>query len=283
MSSPRDDGPGPKGREHWPSYATREHPPLNRRLIRAIEQLTGRPWLGKRYERALESGDPGGFFGRILEELEIDIALPPGHIERVPREGAVLMVANHPFGLVDGLALCDLAHRTRGRFKILLHMGLLSDPRLEPYMLPVDMTGDSEAMKINRRSVAQATIELRQGGTVLIFPAGGIATRVGLRGPAEDLRWHPMVGRLFRGLGPTVVPVHFAGQNSDVFHTVSVFSMTLRASVLLSEMRRMRRKTVDMKVGHPLEWNPEAYADLDDEHITGVLREAVLDAGRDES
>ena len=247
-------------------------------MIRAVERLTGRGWLGRRYDRALEEGDPLGFFGRVLDQLEIRVALPDGHEARVPREGPVLFIANHPFGLVDGLVLCSIAARTRGDFKILLHMGLCRDPRLGSYMLPVDMADDETAKRTNRNTVKQSLHELREGGTVLLFPAGGISTAVGLRGPIIDLEWHPLVAKLFRATRVTVVPVYFAGKNSRLFQTVSQFSPTLRASVLMSEMRRRRRSKVVVRIGEPILWS-EADASKTDEEIVRDLREAVYRAG----
>lgn len=260
--------------EEWPTYATREHPPFRRAVIRAVEQLTGRRWLGRRYDRALEEGDVGGFFGRVLHELGIDIDTPPGHEDHIPREGPVLIIANHPFGLVDGLMLCDLAHRTRGPFKILLHMGLALEPRLDPFMLPVDMSDDDQARRTNQTTVKQSLKELRDGGTVLLFPAGGISTRSGLRGEVTDLPWHPLVAKLYRKARVTVVPVHFGGTNSRLFQTVSQYSPTLRASVLLREMRRLRGSTITMRVGPPISWT-DAHADLSDDELTRLLRDAV--------
>ena len=270
-----DEGP-----PSWPTYATREHSPFRRSVIRAVEQLTGRRWLGRRYDRALENGDIGGFFGRVLSELDIQIEVPEGHEARIPRDGAALIIANHPYGVVDGLVLCDLAHRTRGPFKILLHMGLALEPRLESFMLPVDMHDDEEAMRTNRQAVKQSLRELHEGGTVLLFPAGGISTRVGLRGEVTDLTWHPLVAKLFRSAKVTVVPVFFGGANSRFFQTVSQYSPTLRASVLLREMRRMRGAKVQMRIGEPIPWQSE-FAEMAEDAVVRMLREAVYREGED--
>lgn len=264
--------------EEWPTYATREHPPFRRAVIRAVEQLTGRRWLGRRYDRALDEGEVGGFFGRVLQELDITVATPPGQEARIPREGPLLFVANHPFGVVDGLMLCDLAHRTRGVFKILLHMGLALEPRLEPFMLPVDMHDDESAQRTNRSTVKASIQELREGGTVLLFPAGGISTREGLRGEITDLPWHPLVAKLFRKAQVTVMPVHFGGTNSRLFQTVSQYSPTLRASVLLREMRRLRGSTIEMKIGEPIPWSDEM-AERSDPELVAHLRAAVYAVG----
>ena len=281
---PRNDEDGPHSDESkqpsasWPTYATREHPPVRRALIRAVEQLTGRRWLGRRYDRALEMGDAGGFFGRVLEELDVTVEVPPNQEARIPREGPLLIIANHPYGIIDGLMLCDLAHRTRGTFKILLHMGLALEPRLDPYMLPVDMHDDEEAKRTNRQTVKQSLQELRAGGTVLLFPAGGISTQVGFRGQVTDLQWHPLVAKLFRSAKVCVTPVFFGGANSRLFQTVSQYSPTLRASVLLREMRRMRGSTVQMRIGDPIAYG-ESFADQDEAVIVQRLREAVYNVG----
>lgn len=263
----------------WPTYATREHTPLKRGFIRAVEQITGRVALGRRYDRALSAGDPGGFFGRVLRELKIEVDLPPEHEARISRDGPLLMIANHPFGVVDGLILCDIAARTRGEFKILLHMGLCREPALEPYMLPVDMSSDEQAQKTNRASIKLSLQQLRGGGTLLLFPAGGISTAVGLRGPVTDLGWHPLVAKLFRSSRAPVLPVHFAGANSRFFHTVSQFSPTMRASILLREQWVRRGARVEVRVGEPVTWSEELAA-LDDAALSQHLRETVYQVGR---
>lgn len=270
--TPAPDGAG------WPTYATREHRPFRRSVIRAVEQLTGRRWLGKRYDKALGDGEIGGFFGRVLRELDITVEVPEGQEDRIPREGPLLIVANHPYGVIDGLVLCDLGYRTRGAFKILLHQGLAQEPRLEPFMLPVDMHSDDAAQRTNRQTVKQSLKELREGGTVLLFPAGGISTRQGLRGQVTDLPWHPLVAKLFRSARTPVVPVFFGGANSRLFQTVSQYSPTLRASVLLREMRRMRGATVQMRIGEPIPWTSER-AEATDEALIAALREAVYEIG----
>ena len=263
----------------WPTYATREHPPLKRSFIRAVEQLTGRVALGRRYDRALNAGDPAGFFGRVLRELKIDIQLLAADMARIPEDGPLLMIANHPFGIVDGLILCDIAAQTRPDFKILLHLGLTREPALQPYLLPVDMSTDETAQKTNRNSIKLALQELKGGGTLLLFPAGGISTAAGLRGPVTDLDWHPLVAKLFRSSKARVLPVHFSGTNSRFFHTVSQFSPTMRASILLREQWARRGAQIVVRIGEPLSWT-EALAGLDDEALSQHLRETVYAMGR---
>ncbi len=271
----------PDGGGSWPTYATREHRPFKRAVIRAMEQLTGRPWLGRRYDRALAEGDPTGFFARVLDALDISLDVPEEHLERIPAEGSVLVIANHPFGVVDGLALCSLVARRRSDFRILLHMGLALEPRLENWMLPVDMSRDDQAARINRQTVKLALRTLRESGAILLFPAGGISTAVRLGGEVTDLDWHPLVAKLYRSTRVTVVPVHFGGTNSRLFHTVSQYSPTLRASVLLREMRRMRGQTLRVRVGRPLPWAEELLAQSDAE-IIERLRSAVYRVGEED-
>lgn len=262
----------------WPTYATREHSTLKRGFIRAVEQLTGRVALGRRYDRALHAGDPDGFFGRVLRELQIEIDLPAEHEARIPGEGPLLVIANHPFGVVDGLVLCDIAIRSRGPFKILLHLGLTREPALKPYLLPVDMASDEQAQKTNRNSIKAALQELKGGGTLLLFPAGGISTAVGLRGPVTDLTWHPLVAKLFRSSRAPVLPVHFAGANSRLFHTVSQFSPTMRASILLREQWVRRGARLEVRIGEPVTWSDEL-AILDEQALALQLRETVYALG----
>ncbi|MCB9744006.1 MAG: lysophospholipid acyltransferase family protein [Alphaproteobacteria bacterium] len=233
------------------TYASDDQPALMRTVIRLVERLSGKRHLIAMYERAVACG-PLGFFGGALRELEVTLDADEAQLAKIPRGGPLVFIANHPFGVVDGLILCDIAARTRGEFKVLLHQALFREPTLEHLMLPIDFSGTREAARRNIEARNEAIELLKRGGTVLIFPAGGISTSRGWRGPVTDLEWSTLPARMIQASKATVVPVYFEGRNSRLFQLVSQFSVTLRLSMVIREVHRLRRTRVRVAVGDPI-------------------------------
>ncbi|MBL9052045.1 MAG: lysophospholipid acyltransferase family protein [Tabrizicola sp.] len=230
---------------------------FRRFLIRAVETLTGQPRLRRLYlDWALCDKRPGEpVFDAALRKLGIVPRIRSGaeSLDRLPRTGGLLLVANHPFGVVDGLTLGQLGMRLRGNVRILTNSLLCRVPEVDPHLLPVDFSGTPEARRLTGETRRRAAALLAQGQVVAIFPAGGVATaNRPLRGRAVDAPWHPFVGRLATLPGVTTLPIHVAGQNSRLFQLASHTSYPLRVALIFHETRRRMGQFVDLSVGTPL-------------------------------
>jgi putative hemolysin len=264
------------------SYAAEDDPRVRRVVIRGIERLSGQRGLVEKYERARarsirDASDPrpARFFREALRELDVTPQYPADALARIPREGPLVFVANHPFGVVDGLALCELALRTRGDVKIIIHRALFRDLDLQAFMLPIDFGGTRDAAKRNLEVRNQAIDYLRGGGTVAVFPGGGISTaQGGAFGPVTDLEWKLFPAKLIQLTRATVVPVYFPGQNSRLFQWVSQFSETLRLSLVVREVNNKRGHILDVRVGDPIP-HAELAAVRDKRALTERLRQSV--------
>jgi putative hemolysin len=252
---------------------------FRRSLIRTVEALSGQPELKRLYQDwALRDRRPGeSVFDAALRKLQIFPMVDGGarHLEDIPDRGGLLLVANHPFGVVDGLAIGHLATRLRGNVAILTNSLLCRVPEVDPHLLPVDFTGTPEARRLTAETRRQAAALLQAGKVVALFPGGGVATaNRPLRGRAVDSPWHPFVGRLAALPGVTTLPVHFAGQNSRLFQLASHWSYPLRVALIFRETRRQIGQPVRMAIGAPIE--AASLADLPRDGIAEALRRRCM-------
>lgn len=238
------------------SYANERDPKLKRWFIRSIEGLSGRDRFTRLYEiwRNDIVGKTDRVFGKMLDLISVDLKVegtwPP---ENIP-EGPVVIVANHPFGIGDGIAVLALAEQLGRPFRVLINNELLKVPEMAPYSLPVSFEETKEALALNMQTRHEALRLLKQGVTVVIFPAGGVATAKKGFGRAEDLPWKMFPAKLIQAAKANVVPVYFEGQNGRLFHLASKISLTLRVSLLIREFRRLSGSTIRARVGLMIPW-----------------------------
>jgi len=251
---------------------------FRRGLIRSVERLSGRDALQGLYLDWARHGRRSDetVFDAALRLLEVRLDLCGADTSGIPREGGLLIVANHPFGILDGLALGQLAMRLRGNAQILTNSLLCQVPEIAPHLLPVDFSGTPEARRLTSATRRRAVDLLADGKVVVMFPAGGIATaNAPVTGRACDAEWHPFTGRLSTIPGVTTVPVHVDGQNSRLFQIASHLSYPLRVSLIFHETRRRMGRTLPLVLGQAI---PAAeLANLPRGDVAGVLRRRTMD------
>ena len=237
------------------SYATSADSLGKRVLMRGVENLSGRQKLLPLYYKWREevAGKHPLMWNEALRRIDtkLEIEAPVGWPASVP-DKPLVMIANHPFGIADGIAFLALAERIGRPYRILISNDLLRVPEVRPFALPIDFAGTRQAMETNIRSRAEARRLLRGGVTILIFPAGGVATADDVFGRAEDLPWKQFAARLIKGVDANILPVHFSGQNSALFHWISRYSLTIRLSLLVCEFRRHLGSSIKVRIGEPV-------------------------------
>jgi putative hemolysin len=263
------------------SYATDADPLLKRLVIRTVENFSGRDKYVKVYEtwRRDVVGKTDRIFSRMLELIDIDLSVkgnwPPKDLPDTP----IVMVANHPYGIADGIAVLALAEQLGRPFKVLINDQLLKVPEMRPYSLPISFEETKEALAINMATRNEALRLLKEGVTIVIFPAGGVATAPKGFGQAEDLPWKMFPAKLIQSAKASVLPIYFEGQNGRLFHLASRFSLTLRLSLLIREFCRLSGETIYSNIGSVVQWD-ELAAITDRKAILQYLYDAVFSMGR---
>ncbi|WP_298965745.1 lysophospholipid acyltransferase family protein [uncultured Roseibium sp.] len=267
------------------SYANPEHPPLKRWTIRAIEGLSGRRKLVDLYEvwKHTMVGTSDYIWSDLLGLINLDVAVTDG--EWPPKnlpQGPLVLIANHPYGIGDGLAILALAEQLDRPFKILINNELLKVPEVRPFSLPVDFEETKQALKTNMQTRKEALKLLQEGTTIIVFPGGGVATAAKPFGRAEELPWKTFTAKMIRSSRATVLPLYFAGQNSWLFHLVSKYSLTLRLSLLVREFRRILGTVITARAGSPISYETMS-GFKDQKEVMDFLQTKVLEMGPGDS
>ncbi|MDH6229519.1 putative hemolysin [Mesorhizobium soli] len=255
------------------SYANSSQPRIKRWFIRSVEGFSGRDRYARLYGIWRDEIVPtcDRVFGRMLDLINVrvqhDSVWPPADLPA----GPLVIIANHPFGIADGIAVLSLAEQLGRPFRVLINAELMKIPEMAPYSLPVDFTETKEALKNNIAVRHEALRLLREGTTIVVFPGGGVATAPKGLGRAVDLPWKIFPARLVQDARASVIPMHFSGQNGRLFHIVSgpmgllehegkvarfvgQLSLTLRTSLLIREFARMSGKSIRVRIGDVIRW-----------------------------
>ena len=236
------------------SYATSFTNPVQRTIIQAMELASGKIKL-LRLIRAFEAmGVPEGqaFWAQALQVMGIEVQTPPSEIARIPETGPLVITANHPHGLVDGMVLAEVIGRVRTDYKILTRSLLTGVGEIDHFMIPVPFAHDPEAREKNLEMRRLAMAHLGEGGAVALFPSGVVASADRPFGPVIEREWNTFTSKMIFRSGATVLPLRFPGQNSRAYQIAANLSATLRQGLLLHEVRQALNTPQRPIIGHPI-------------------------------
>jgi putative hemolysin len=243
------------------SYASAARSRGARTLIRVLENATGRLSLIRRadgYEQDIARGR--SFWQVMPERYGLRLEVTRGALADIPARGPLVVIANHPFGILDGLMMGHLLDTVRGEFRILANAVFRKAPDLDRVLLPISFDPGPEAIAANLETRARALSWLREGGAVGVFPGGTVSTAARPFGRPFDPGWRRFTARMIAKSGATVVPIHFEGQNSRLFQIASHLHYTLRLGLLIKEFRARVDAPVRIAIGDPIP--PSALAHL---------------------
>lgn len=236
------------------SYATSAQSRGGRAVIRMVEIATGRLGLIRR-ARGYESEVAGGrsFWQVMCERYGLSLDVVRGGLEGIPRAGPLILIANHPYGILDGLMMGHILSVVRGDFRILAHRVFRRAEELNRVILPVSFDETREAQAQNIETRRTALDWLGGGGAIGIFPGGTVSTAPKPFAQPIDPVWRSFTARMIAKSGATVVPIYFDGHNSRMWQIASHLHYTLRMALLINEFRARVDEPVRVAIGKPID------------------------------
>ncbi len=206
-----------------------------------IARLFGFSYLRELYQKNYNSPDmKNNFWQKTLELFNIKYSILNN--ERISKTGATIIVCNHPFGLVDGLIITDTVAKKRKDYRILINDEISQVDLIRKYLFPLKLNEKKDSVKFNLKSKNDAIQHLHNGGALIIFPSGEVATRENLFGKAIEKKWQSILGAIIRKTEATICPVYFQGENSFLFHLIGIMHYPLRRILFARELINKKNK-----------------------------------------
>ena len=234
------------------SYANTFTNPFQRNTIKTLELLTGKLRLLRKVRQFEKMGIPFGqpFWSQALNLLGIELLTSESEISRIPKKGPVVIVANHPHGLVDGMVLAELIGSVRTDYKILTRSLLTGVKQIDQFMIPVPFDHEENALQKSLEMRRVAMKHLENDGVLVLFPSGKVASSDTILGSVVEGEWSPFTAKLIQKSNADVLPIFFPGSNSRMYQIANQISATLRQGLLIYEVVHAMNKPQKPVVGN---------------------------------
>lgn len=225
---------------------------------------------------AARGASGGAFFGSVLARLNISINCCEADLARIPSRGPAILVANHPFGLIEGPVMGAILAGIRQDFKFLGNSLLCQFKELREHVIPVDIFESTRARKTNWRALREAITWVRGGGVLVIFPAGEVASVQVAELQITDPAWNPNIARLVRLTGAPVISVYIHGTNGPGFHVAGLLHPRFRTALLPRELLNKKGSTIRLSIGTAISAGRLAQVGPDSAAIEYLRRRTLL-------
>ena len=187
------------------------------------------------------------FWKKTLDILNIDYYAE--NITNIPKKGSAIIVANHPFGLLDGLIICSIICDIRKDYKILINEEVSQIDQIREYLLPIKFSRLTSDIKKNIITKKKAIEHLNSNGILITFPSGEVATSSLIFNEANEREWKPLIGSIINKTNADIIPVRFFGKNSLFFHTIGFINNNLRRVLFIRELFNKKNKKFNLSIG----------------------------------
>ncbi|MFZ0593825.1 MAG: GNAT family N-acyltransferase [Bryobacteraceae bacterium] len=236
--------------------------------------------LYKLVRAARQPSEP--YFSALLRELGVSWSISPLDLERIPNTGGVLVIANHPFGMIEGVVMSGLLQQLRSDTRVMANSLLARFPEVAENLILVDPFGGGQPVASNRKGLREALAWLKQGRMLGVFPAGEVSSLHFPHWHVTDPDWNQSIARLAILANVPVLPVFFEGRNGVPFQLAGLVHPRLRTALLVREFLNKRRKTLEIRAGNLIPPRKLQEFASDKERIEYLRRKTYVLANRKE-
>ena len=252
-------------------------------LAYAGECLLGLNKLDSFYRQRQNGMNSEDFLRYTLNKLNVDYTVASGSCDSIPAQGPTIVIANHPFGAIEGVMLAELLLKHRADTKVLANQYLHRIDELSELFIGVDVFETSSSIQANIQGVKQAIQHLKQGGLLLVFPAGEVSSLQIEQRKITDRKWNRIIAMMVRKTQASTTPIYIEGNNSKWFHLAGLLHARFRTLLLVREMLNKRQQKVKLHIGQNIAFS-ELKTLSSDQAITHYLRmNTYLLAGQTEN
>lgn len=236
-----------------------------------LEWVTGLNKLDGFYQQRPETHSTFEFMNYTLKALNVEYSIASGSLNNIPKEGPVVVVANHPLGAIEGVIVADMLAEVRQDVKVLANEMLKRLPEISDLFIGVNVFGGDKAKKTNSLAIREANKHLADGGLLVIFPAGEVSTYPKGSKVLADVEWRNSVAKFVNRSQATTVPIFIDGKNSSLFYQAGRIHPLLRTALLGKELLNKQSKTINLSVGNAIPFS-ELKSFEDEKDLVNYLR-----------
>ncbi len=229
----------------------------------ALEYLLGLRRIEQLYIKTVTDPKPGDFMDQLLAVLDVSYEVSESDPSRIPRTGAVVVVANQGFGSLEGILLMSLLRSVRPDVKVMANYWLARIPQIKDDCIFVNPFDQGTTSRMNFMAMKEALKWLKAGGMLLVFPSGEVA-HYELRARAVvESRWSSAIAGLIRHTAAPVLPAFLEGTNSWLFHAAGLVHPRLRTVLLPRELLNKQHRKFRIHIGNAIDFRKlEKKADM---------------------
>ncbi|ETX10531.1 hemolysin [Marinomonas ushuaiensis DSM 15871] len=216
---------------------------------RFLEWMTGLSKLDGFYQQRPETTSTFEFMNYTLKALNVEYSIATGSLDNIPKEGPVVIVANHPLGAIEGVIVADMLASVRQDVKVLANEMLKRLPEISDLFIGVNVFGGEKARKTNSLAIREANQHLADGGLLVLFPAGEVSTYPKGSKVLADVEWRNSVAKFINRSQATTVPIFVDGKNSALFYQAGRVHPLLRTALLGKELLNKQSKNIALSIG----------------------------------
>ncbi|BFN37173.1 lysophospholipid acyltransferase family protein [Fidelibacter multiformis] len=223
-----------------------------------LEHLFAFGRLNDLYSKLRNRPDHETFEACVLKNMNITYAVSDAKtLHNIPEKGPFIIIANHPFGVLDGLILMDLIYRIRQDVKFIAQKEIKYIPDIRDRLILVDTHRSPESKYMNIKAVRHGLQWLKRGGGLVLFPSGAVSQFRVRHQDITDPGWIENTARLIKLASVPLIPVYFEGRNSLTFLLAGMFNQNLRMFMYPREFLKTKNKHIIVKVGDSIQ--PKRY------------------------